>query len=70
MVNAAYGRAVRNCPWVGQLWARALHALERSAAPAEQHQQLYERSLQAGLQVGASLAWVIAQAEDRLGHDS
>ena len=31
----AYARAVRNCPWVGQLWARSLRALERGAATGE-----------------------------------
>lgn len=52
MVNAAYARAVRNCPWVGQLWGRALRALEQSEAPEEQHAALYDRALAAGLQVG------------------
>jgi hypothetical protein len=51
VVNAAYARALRNCPWVGQLWSRALRALERSGAADEQHEALYTRALSAGLQV-------------------
>jgi hypothetical protein len=54
VVNAAYARAVRNCPWVGSLWARALQALERSGGGDPEHKQLYERALQAGLQVSAA----------------
>ncbi|KAL4457863.1 hypothetical protein ABPG75_012728 [Micractinium tetrahymenae] len=50
VVNSVYARAVRNCPWVGQLWGRALRALERSGAPEEQHAAMYEKALTAGLQ--------------------
>jgi hypothetical protein len=46
-----YARAVRNCPWVGALWARALRALERSGAPEEEQAALFERALAAGMQV-------------------
>ena len=55
MVNSVYARAVRNCPWVGQLWGRALRALERSGAPEEQHAALYDKALAAGLQVGVGV---------------
>lgn len=51
VINSVYARAVRNCPWVGQLWGRALRALERSGAPEEQHAALYDKALAAGLQV-------------------
>lgn len=53
VINAAYSRALRNCPWVGMLWGRALRALERSGAPEDQHAALYDRALAAGLQVRA-----------------
>ena len=55
VVNAVYARAVRNCPWVGPLWARALRALERCGAGEERHAALYREALAAGLQVGAGL---------------
>lgn len=51
VASAVYNRAVRNCPWVGQLWGRALRALERLGA-LEEHENVYERALKAGLQVG------------------
>eukprot|EP00887_Chlorella_sp_A99_P001390 scaffold8.g1390.t1 len=59
VVGPAYTRALRNCPWVGTLWARALRALERAGGGAERgageggddaHGALYERALAAGLQ--------------------
>jgi hypothetical protein len=50
----AYARAVRNCPWVGGLWASGLRAMERTGAPDEQHAALAERALAAGMQVSAS----------------
>ncbi len=53
VINATYKRAVRNCPWNGELWARALRALEASGADvAAEHEALYQQALQAGLQVG------------------
>lgn len=58
VINRVYERAVRNCPWVGQLWGRALRALERSGAPEEQHAALYDKALAAGLQVGLA-GWVV-----------
>lgn len=51
VVNRVYARALRNCPWVGQLWGRALRALERSGAPEEEHAAMYDKALAAGLQV-------------------
>lgn len=51
VINSVYARAVRNCPWVGQLWGRALRALERSCAPEEEHAAMYDKALAAGLQV-------------------
>jgi hypothetical protein len=51
----AYARAVRNCPWVGGLWAAGLRAMERTGAPDEEHAALAERALAAGMQVSATL---------------
>lgn len=31
-ITHAYSRATRSCPWIGDLWARYLLALERSSA--------------------------------------
>lgn len=45
---------MRNCPWVGALWAAALRALERSGAPDEQQAALADKALTAGMQVGAT----------------
>lgn len=42
---------MRNCPWVGSLWAAALRAMERTGAPDEQHAALAEKALAAGMQV-------------------
>lgn len=54
VTNDVYARAVRNCPWLGRLWAAALRALERGKCPAEEHGALYDRALLAGLQVRAA----------------
>lgn len=51
VVNGVYARALRNCPWVGTLWGRALRALERFGAPDDQHAALWEKALATGLQV-------------------
>ncbi|PNH11751.1 Squamous cell carcinoma antigen recognized by T-cells 3 [Tetrabaena socialis] len=45
-----YGRAVRNCPWVGAVWAAALLALDRTAAAPEAVDEMYGKALAAGLQ--------------------
>ena len=66
VVDAALARAVRNCPWVGALWARALRAAElggsggsggaaaaaaaAAGAAEERHRALYEAALAAGMQ--------------------
>ncbi len=47
-----YGRAARNCPWMGCVWERAVRALDRAGAEPEQVEEMYGRALQAGLQVG------------------
>jgi hypothetical protein len=55
VVDAVYGRALRNCPWVGAMWGRALRALERGAGGGggeAAHAAMYEAALKAGLQVG------------------
>lgn len=52
VVAAVYSRAVRNCPWVGSLWANALRALELKATlDLEEHTKLYAAALQAGWQL-------------------
>lgn len=51
-----YGRAARNCPWMGCVWERAVRALDRAGAEPEQVEEMYGRALQAGLQVGAAAA--------------
>ena len=43
-------RSVRNCPWVGALWAQALRTMERSGASADEFDALYQKALQTGLQ--------------------
>ncbi len=49
---SAPAAAVRNCPWVGELWCRYLRALERAGAVDEQHALIFQEALAAGLQVG------------------
>ncbi|KAF8058134.1 sart3 [Scenedesmus sp. PABB004] len=50
LINKAYARAVRNCPWVGSLWSSALRAHERLDGPDAEHEAMAERALAAGLQ--------------------
>ena len=50
LVHAVYRRALRNCPWVGALWAGALRAAERLGSPESDQQSLYNEALQAGMQ--------------------
>ncbi|EFJ45259.1 hypothetical protein VOLCADRAFT_118442 [Volvox carteri f. nagariensis] len=49
-INAVYGRAVRNCPWVAAVWERAIRALDRTGAPLEAVDEMYGNALKAGLQ--------------------
>lgn len=73
LASRAYGRAIRNCYWVGSLWARAMRAAARAVRSADgagggggaaldaalrEQAALYQRALQAGLQVGL---WVGAR---------
>lgn len=50
LVHDVYQRALRNCPWVGSLWAGALRAAERLGSSQEDQEQLYNEALQAGMQ--------------------
>ncbi|KAK9841647.1 hypothetical protein WJX74_009405 [Apatococcus lobatus] len=50
LVHAVYQRALRNCPWVGSLWAGALRAAERLGSSTEAQDSLYNQALQAGMQ--------------------
>ena len=63
VVNGVYARAVRNCPWVGTLWGRALRALERFGAPDDQHAALWEKALGAGLQARGAAAAAAAAGQ-------
>jgi hypothetical protein len=51
VIDAVYARALRNCPWVGALWGRALRALERGGAGEARYGEVYEKALKAGMQV-------------------
>ena len=51
IINGVFARAVRNTPWVGAIWARALNALERSSASNDEQFALYQRAISASLQV-------------------
>lgn len=55
VINQVYGRALRNCPWMGPLWARGLRALQRGGGSLQQHEEMYNKALQAGMQVRAVL---------------
>ena len=69
IVNAVYSRAVRNCPWVGTLWANALRALEMTASlDLDEHTKLYSKALQAGLQTAEDYMEVILARLDALRH--
>ena len=54
VINAVFARAVRNTPWVGVVWARAINALERRGASDNEQAAVYQRAIVAGLQVRAS----------------
>jgi len=63
IVNAVFARAVRNTPWVGAVWARALNALERSCAPDDEQSDTYQRATSASLQVRfQSPKWSVCNA--------
>lgn len=69
--NSVYSRAVRNCPWVGTLWANALRALElHSICDEQQHASLYSSALQAGLQMAEDYMEVVLARLDGLRHMS
>lgn len=69
IVSAVYARAVRNCPWVGSLWANALRALELTATmDVDQHTKLYSTALQTGLQTEEDYMEVILARLDGLRH--
>ncbi|GLC34775.1 hypothetical protein PLESTB_001162500 [Pleodorina starrii] len=63
-INDVYGRAVRNCPWVGAVWERAIRALDRTAAPPEAVDEMYDKALKAGLQTADDyLAVILARLD-------
>lgn len=69
--NSVYSRALRNCPWVGSLWANALRALElHSTCDEQQHASLYSAALQAGLQTAEDYMEVVLARLDGLRHMS
>lgn len=68
-INAVYSRALRNCPWVGSLWANALRALELSTVfDEQQHATIYSSALQAGLQTADDYMEVVLARLDALRH--
>lgn len=70
VINDVYSRALRNCPWVGSLWANALRALElNSFSDGQQHLTLYGSALQAGLQTADDYMEVILARLDGLRHN-
>ena len=67
--NSVYSRALRNCPWVGSLWANGLRALElHSTCDEQQHVSLYSSALQAGLQTAEDYMEVVLARLDGLRH--
>eukprot|EP00775_Hariotina_reticulata_P001716 gene1716-2059_t len=68
VINKVYARAVRNCPWVGALWAAALRALERCGGTDEQHAALTEKALTAGMQGPEDYMSVLLARADCLRH--
>ena len=68
-VSKVYSRAVRNCPWVGSLWANSLRAIEsESTSTEQQHAALYSSALQAGLQTSEDYMEIILARLDGLRH--
>ncbi|KAF3439308.1 hypothetical protein FNV43_RR17584 [Rhamnella rubrinervis] len=46
VVSNVYSRAIKNCPWVGELWVRYLLSLERGHASEKEICSVFEKSLQ------------------------
>ncbi|KAJ4846914.1 hypothetical protein Tsubulata_010310 [Turnera subulata] len=46
IVTSVHSRAVKNCPWVGELWVRYLLCLERGRASEDEISAVFEKSLQ------------------------
>ncbi|KAG2484382.1 hypothetical protein HYH03_016798 [Edaphochlamys debaryana] len=67
-INAVYERATRNCYWVGAVWERALRALDRTGAPAEDLEQMCRKALAAGLQSPEDVLAVVLARVDALRH--
>ncbi|GAX74832.1 hypothetical protein CEUSTIGMA_g2278.t1 [Chlamydomonas eustigma] len=78
LVMDVYGRALRNCYWVGALWARAIRAAARGGpggvtgagleAVLQQQDELYKRAINAGLQDYECYMDVILAHLDGLRH--
>lgn len=65
-VHDVYARAARNCPWVGEVWARALRALERSGGTDEAHAAMYAAAMAVGLQGPEDVTLVALARADAL----
>lgn len=64
VTESVYRRGTRNCPWVGEIWARLLRLQERTGATEEQHAATYAAALHVGLGTGDDcLAVVLARAD-------
>ncbi|KAG1673451.1 hypothetical protein FOA52_002217 [Chlamydomonas sp. UWO 241] len=78
VISKVYARALRNCYWVGALWARAIRAASRCAGAAgggpavhtsvEAQQALYARAMGAGLQDYECYMQVMLARLDGLRH--
>ncbi|CAD7704932.1 unnamed protein product [Ostreobium quekettii] len=65
VLKSVYLRAVRNCPWVGELWGQSLRTLERMGTSDEEFDGLYQQALQTGLQGVEDYLTVILTRIDR-----
>jgi hypothetical protein len=57
---------VRNCYWVGTLWAASLRALDRGGSSQEDIRAVFERACTAGMQVGVTPLLQAASVRDKL----
>jgi hypothetical protein len=70
-----YKRALRNCPWVGELWARLIRVIERNIDQEEASRQkalenIYSKAMEAGLQGPNDVTTVVLAYLDTLRRDN
>jgi len=61
-----YDRACRNCPWVGEIWARRIRLQERSGATQDVLDLTYSEAMKAGLQGAEDIIMVALSRVDSL----